>query len=177
MCRPPLAAVAGGAAFSFCYTETVELLAASGAEVVTVDPLRDEQLPPETAALVVGGGFPEVHAGELSANVRLRAEVARLARSGVPVAAECAGLLYLARELDGKPMCGVIDASARMTGTLTLGYRDATAGSDSVVAAAGTPVRGHEFHRTMLSPAHSLGCTPRTCMCTGRVTRRWPGAW
>ena len=154
-CRPPLAAVAGGAAFSFCYTETVELLAASGAEVVTVDPLRDEQLPPEIAALVLGGGFPEVHAGELSANVRLRADVARLARSGVPVAAECAGLLYLARELDGKPMCGVIDASARMTGTLTLGYRDATAASGSILAAAGTTVRGHEFHRTMLSPAHS----------------------
>ncbi len=154
ICRPPLAAVAGGAAFSFCYTETVELLAASGAEVVTVDPLRDEQLPPEIAALVLGGGFPEVHAGELSANVRLRADVARLARSGVPIAAECAGLLYLARELDGQPMCGVIDASARMTGTLTLGYRDAAAAADSILAAAGTPVRGHEFHRTTLSPAH-----------------------
>jgi len=153
--RPALIAVAGGAAFSFCYAETVELLAAAGAEVATVDPLRDEALPPGTSALVLGGGFPEVHAAELSANAGLRADVAALARSGAPVAAECAGLLYLVRELDGAPMCGVIDATARMTGSLTLGYRDATAAADSVLAAAGAQVRGHEFHRTTVSPAGS----------------------
>ncbi len=153
--RPPVVALAGGAAFSFCYAETAELLTAAGAEVVTVDPLRDEALPAGTAALVLGGGFPELHAGELSANAGLRAGVARLARSGAPVAAECAGLLYLTRELDGMPMCAVIDASAEMTGTLTLGYRDATAAAESVLVAAGTPVRGHEFHRTTVSPAHS----------------------
>ncbi len=153
--RPPVVAVAGGAAFSFCYAETAELLTAAGAEVVTVDPLRDEALPAGTAALVLGGGFPELHAGGLSANAGLRAGVARLACSGAPVAAECAGLLYLTRELDGMPMCAVIDASAEMTGTLTLGYRDATAAAESVLVAAGTPVRGHEFHRTTVSPAHS----------------------
>jgi len=148
----PVVAVAGGAAFTFCYTETVELLAAAGAEAVTVDPLRDEALPPGTAALVLGGGFPEVHAGDLSANERLRADVARLAGSGAPVAAECAGLLYLATELDGLPMCGVIDATARMTGQLTLGYRDAVAAGSSVLTSAGTAVRGHEFHRTTVEP-------------------------
>jgi cobyrinic acid a,c-diamide synthase len=151
--RPPVVAVAGGAAFSFSYTENAELLAAAGAEVATIDPLLDEALPRGTAALVLGGGFPEVHAAALAANGRLRADVARLARSGAPVAAECAGLLYLARELDGAPMCGVIDATARMTGTLTLGYRDATAARDSVLAEAGTAVRGHEFHRTTVSAA------------------------
>src|SRR5262249_50062071 len=119
------------------------------------DPLRDETLPPGTAALVLGGGFPQVHAAELSANERLRAEVARLAGAGAPVVAECAGLLYLARGLDGSPMCGVIGAAARMTGRLTLGYRDATAGVGSVLAPAGTAVRGHEFHRTTVTPAHS----------------------
>ena len=130
--RAPVVAVAGGAAFSFSYPETAELLAAAGAEVVPVDPLRDEALPPGAAALVLGGGFPEVHAADLAANEPLRADVARLARSGRPVIAECAGLLYLARELDGQPMCGVLDASAGMTGRLTLGYRDATAAADSV---------------------------------------------
>ncbi len=151
----PVVAVAGGAAFSFCYTETTELLTAAGAEVITVDPLRDETLPPRTAALVLGGGFPEVHASELSGNERLRADVARLAATGAPVVAECAGLLYLARELDGVPMCGVIDATAKMTGRLTLGYRDAAAAGDSILAPAGATVRGHEFHRTKVSPAHS----------------------
>ncbi|MFF4584782.1 cobyrinate a,c-diamide synthase [Streptomyces sp. NPDC001388] len=150
--RAPLVAVAGGEAFTFSYAEHTELLAAAGAEVVTFDPLRDESLPEGTAGLVVGGGFPEVYAAELSANEPLRKAVAALAESGAPVAAECAGLLYLCRELDGLPMCGVLDATARMSERLTLGYRDAVAVSDSVLAPAGTRMRGHEFHRTVVEP-------------------------
>ncbi|WP_162833049.1 cobyrinate a,c-diamide synthase [Streptomyces sp. CB09001] len=145
-------AVAGGAAFTFSYAEHTELLAAAGAEVVTFDPLRDEELPEGTQGLVIGGGFPEVYASELSANEPLRKSVAELALSGAPVAAECAGLLYLCRELDGAPMCGVLDAAARMSERLTLGYRDAVAVSDSALAGAGTRMRGHEFHRTVVEP-------------------------
>ncbi|MFF0697730.1 cobyrinate a,c-diamide synthase [Streptomyces tendae] len=145
-------AVAGGAVFTFSYAEHTELLTAAGAEVVTFDPLRDEELPEGTAGLVIGGGFPEVYASELSANEGLRKSVAELALSGAPVAAECAGLLYLCRELDGLPMCGVLDASARMSERLTLGYRDAVAVSDSALAGAGTRMRGHEFHRTVVEP-------------------------
>ncbi|WP_416237027.1 cobyrinate a,c-diamide synthase [Streptomyces sp. RB17] len=151
--RPaPVVAVAGGSAFTFSYAEHTELLTAAGAEVVTFDPLRDEQLPPGTAGLVIGGGFPEVYAAELSANEPLRKAIAELALNGAPVAAECAGLLYLCRELDGRPMCGVLDAPARMTDRLTLGYRDAVAVGDSVLAVAGTRMRGHEFHRTVVEP-------------------------
>jgi cobyrinic acid a,c-diamide synthase len=120
--------------------------------VVTVDPLRDERLPEGTTGLVVGGGFPEVHAAELSANAGLRADVAALAARGGPVAAECAGLLYLARSLDGLPMCGVLDADTAMSPRLTLGYRSAVAVADSSLAATGTRVRGHEFHRTVSTP-------------------------
>ncbi|WP_374205066.1 cobyrinate a,c-diamide synthase [Streptomyces sp. TRM72054] len=145
-------AVAGGVAFTFSYAEHAELLAAAGAEVVVFDPLRDEELPEGAAGLVIGGGFPEMYAGELSANEPLRKAVAALAERGAPVAAECAGLLYLCRELDGQPMCGVLDASARMSERLTLGYRDAVAVSDSVLAGAGTRMRGHEFHRTVVEP-------------------------
>ncbi|MFG2731067.1 cobyrinate a,c-diamide synthase [Streptomyces canus] len=145
-------AVAGGPAFTFSYAEHSELLTAAGAEVVPFDPLRDEQLPDGTAGLVIGGGFPEVYAAELSANEPLRKAVAALAETGAPVAAECAGLLYLCRELDGQPMCGVLDASARMADRLTLGYRDAVAVSDSSLAVAGTRMRGHEFHRTVVEP-------------------------
>ncbi|MFC9637298.1 cobyrinate a,c-diamide synthase [Streptomyces mirabilis] len=145
-------AVAGGAAFTFSYAEHAELLTAAGAEVVTFDPLRDEQLPDGTRGLVIGGGFPEVYAPELSANEPLRKAVAELAFGGAPVAAECAGLLYLSRELDGQPMCGVLDVSARMSERLTLGYRDAVAVSDSALAVAGTRMRGHEFHRTVVEP-------------------------
>jgi cobyrinic acid a,c-diamide synthase len=147
--RSPVIAVAGGVAFTFSYAEHAELLAAAGAEVVTFDPLRDESLPERTAGIVIGGGFPEVYAPELSANEPLRKAVA--AFDG-PVAAECAGLLYLARELDDLPMCGVLDATARMSERLTLGYREAVAVSDSALAVAGTRVRGHEFHRTVIEP-------------------------
>ncbi|MFJ4919060.1 cobyrinate a,c-diamide synthase [Streptomyces sp. NPDC088725] len=150
--RRPVVAVAGGSAFTFSYAEHAELLTAAGAEVVPFDPLRDERLPEGTSGLVIGGGFPEVYAPELSANEPLREAVAELAYSGAPVAAECAGLLYLARSLDGKPMCGVLDADGRMSGRLTLGYREAVAVGDSALAAAGTRVRGHEFHRTVLEP-------------------------
>ncbi|MFJ4903172.1 MULTISPECIES: cobyrinate a,c-diamide synthase [unclassified Streptomyces] len=145
-------AVASGAAFTFSYAEHSELLTAAGAEVVPFDPLRDESLPEGTRGLVIGGGFPEVYGPELSANEPLRRAVAELAASGAPLAAECAGLLYLARSLDGLPMCGVLNAEGRMSQRLTLGYRDAVALSDSVLAAAGTRMRGHEFHRTVLEP-------------------------
>jgi cobyrinic acid a,c-diamide synthase len=152
---PPRVAVAGGAAFTFSYAEHTELLRAAGAEVVGFDPLRDEALPHGAAGLVIGGGFPEVYAPELAENQPLRQQIAAF---GGPVAAECAGLLYLARELDGKPMCGVLDAHARMAERLTLGYREAVAVADSALAQEGTRVRGHEFHRTELLPG--AGETP-----------------
>ena len=149
----PVVAIAGGAAFTFGYTEQAELLTAAGARVALFDPLRDEDLPAETAGIILGGGFPEVHAAGLSANLKLREQVAALAARGAPVAAECAGLLYLARTLDDLPMCGVLDVRAAMTPTLTLGYRQAVAVTDSVLARAGDMLRGHEFHRTAAVPA------------------------
>ncbi|WP_238783502.1 cobyrinate a,c-diamide synthase [Streptomyces monomycini] len=154
----PVVAVAGGAAFTFSYAEHAELLTAAGAEVAVFDPLRDERLPAGTQALVIGGGFPEMYAAELSANEPLRRAVVALAASGAPVVAECAGLLYLSRTLDGKPMCGVLPADARMSERLTLGYREAVALADNALAVAGTRVRGHEFHRTVLEPG--AGASP-----------------
>ncbi|MBB5118373.1 cobyrinic acid ac-diamide synthase [Streptomyces eurocidicus] len=154
----PVVAVAAGPAFTFSYAEHTELLTAAGAEVVPFDPLRDEALPERTAALVIGGGFPEVYAPELSENEPLRKAVAALAASGAPVVAECAGLLYLSRSLDGRPMCGVLPTDARMSGRLTLGYREAVAIADNPLARVGTRVRGHEFHRTVTEPG--AGGTP-----------------
>ena len=153
----PRIAVAAGKAFTFGYAEHPELLAAAGAEIVTLDPLRDERLPDDVDGLVIGGGFPEEHAAQLSANARLQAEVTALAQAGALVMAECAGLLYLARSLDGHPMCGVLDVEATMTGRLTLGYRDAVAATDSPLGLAGTRVHGHEFHRTRSAGAAATG--------------------
>ncbi len=145
-------AVAGGPAFTFGYPEHAELLTAAGCEVVVVDPLRDEALPEATAGLVLPGGFPEEHLDSLAANAPLREAVRRFADAGGPVHAECGGLLYLGRSLDGAAMCGVLDADAAMGPRLHLGYRSATAATDSPVAAAGETVTGHEFHRTVTTP-------------------------
>jgi cobyrinic acid a,c-diamide synthase len=150
---PPRIAVAGGKAFTFGYAEHRELLEAAGAEVVEFDPMTAERLPSGTDALVIGGGFPQVYVEDLAANAALRAEVARRAMGGMPVVAECAGLLWLGASLDGREQCGVLPAAARMTGRLTLGYRAAVALADSPLAAAGTAIRAHEFHRTVSEPA------------------------
>jgi len=143
-------AVARGRAFSFYYEENLELLAAAGAELLDFDPLADEQLPLDAGALLLAGGFPEVFASELEANAPLRAAVAEFAAAGRPILAECGGLLFLCRELDGGAMCGVLPATARMTDRLSLGYREATAVTATPWLDAGARVRGHEFHYTEL---------------------------
>jgi cobyrinic acid a,c-diamide synthase len=92
-----------------------------------------------------------VFGDELAANERLRADVAAFAASGRPVLAECGGLLFLCRELDGRPMCGVLPATARM-GRLTLGYREAEAATSTPWIDAGDRLRGHEFHYAQVEP-------------------------
>lgn len=146
----PIVAIAGGPAFTFGYAEHRELLSAAGAQVRVFDPLHDE-LPSGTAGLVVPGGFPEEHAADLAANTGLLTSIADLAARGLPIHAECAGLLYLTRTLDGHRMAGVLDADAEFGPRLTLGYRDAVALNDSPLWSAGERVRGHEFHRTRLT--------------------------
>jgi cobyrinic acid a,c-diamide synthase len=145
-------AIARGPAFSFHYEENLELLAAAGAELLPFDPLRDEELPEGAGALVLAGGFPEVFGAELAANARLRAAVAAFAVAGRPILAECGGLLYLCRELDGHAMCGVLPARGRMVGRLTLGYREAVAATATPWLDAGECVRGHEFHYSQVEP-------------------------
>ncbi|MDH2416031.1 cobyrinate a,c-diamide synthase [Nocardioides sp. CER19] len=153
----PVVAVAGGRAFTFRYAETEELLRAAGCEVVAFDPLTDAALPPGTSGIYLGGGFPEVYAGELAANRALLRDLRNAVRSGVPTVAECAGLLYLAESLDGAAMADVVPATAAMSERLTLRYPTAVAASDSLLARAGEQVTGHEFHRTRTSPESGAG--------------------
>jgi cobyrinic acid a,c-diamide synthase len=167
---PPVrVAVAAGQAFSFAYPEHGELLEASGAELAELDPVADVHLPQGTEALVLGGGFPEAYAEALSANACLRAEIAAFADAGGPIVAECGGMLYLSQSLDGWPMCGVLPAAARMGDRLSLGYRQATAVTDSPLWRGGDEVSGHEFHYSHLEPP--VGETE-----DARVAWRWPAA-
>lgn len=146
-------AVAGGRAFTFRYAETEELLRAAGCEPVVFDPAIDHELPSGTCGLYLGGGFPEMHATPLAGNRRLLAEIHDAVASGMPTVAECAGLLYLARSMEGHQFVGVVPADAQMHPHLTLRYGTATTVVDTLLGPAGTTVHGHEFHRTRTSPA------------------------
>jgi len=146
-------AVAGGPAFSFMYPDNLELLAAAGAEVVPFDPMTDAALPDGVGGLVAGGGFPEVFVEALGANRPLLEDVRRRVAGGLVTWAECGGLLWLSQSLDGVRLAGVVPAEGRMTDKLSLGYRTAVATVDSPLAAAGSTLRGHEFHYSTLSPA------------------------
>lgn len=150
----PVVAVAAGRAFTFRYTETTELLEAAGCAVIPFDPATDPHLPSGTRGLYLGGGFPEVHAAALSANTRLRAELRQAVLDGVPTVAECAGLLYLCRTVDGRPMVGALDADAVMTPRLTLAYRRPVLADDQLLGPAGAAATAHEFHRTTVAPVH-----------------------
>jgi cobyrinic acid a,c-diamide synthase len=150
--RKSTVGVAGGKAFTFTYTDTLDALRAAGAEVVVFDPLTDSCIPPGIDGLLIGGGFHEVHAGELAANRRLLGELAAVVRAGVPTWAECGGLLLLSERLDNSPLAGVVPARATMTSRLTLGYREAVTASATPLGPVGTRLRGHEFHYSVLEP-------------------------
>ncbi|MDQ3895716.1 MAG: cobyrinate a,c-diamide synthase, partial [Actinomycetota bacterium] len=146
-------AVAAGKAFSFTYPDNLELLAQAGAELARFDPLVDRCLPEGANALYAGGGFPEVFATGLAANRPLLADVREKVDAGLVTWAECGGLLWLARSLDGHRLAGVLPAEGRMTDRLTLGYRRASLRAPSPLGPSGTELRGHEFHYSTLDPA------------------------
>jgi cobyrinic acid a,c-diamide synthase len=144
-------AVARDEAFSFTYPDNLALLEAAGARLIFFSPLRDSTLPERAGALLLSGGFPELYAAQLAENVQLRAAIARAAADGMPIYAECGGLMFLCESLvdqngDAHPMCGVLPGRSVMTTRLTLGYRHARALRDSWLWRAGETIRGHEFH-------------------------------
>ena len=150
--------VARDAAFTFYYADNLDLLRAWGAELVEFSPLDDRTLPTDVGALYFGGGFPELFADRLAANSSLLADVRRAAVAGMPIVAECGGLMYLGEALTGREgrrrrMVGVLPTQSSLErGRLTLGYREVAALRDSPLLHVGESVRGHEFHWSV-SPA------------------------
>ncbi len=176
--RRPVVAVAGGRAFTFRYAETEELLRAAGCTVVAFDPLTDTALPDGTQGIYLGGGFPEVYAGELAANRSLLDDLRRAVDAGVPTVAECAGLLYLSRTLDGTAMAGIVPADSAMGDRLTLRYPVATATADTLLTRAGEQVTGHEFHRTRTVPeAGGSGAWQVDGAATGFASGTWHASY
>jgi cobyrinic acid a,c-diamide synthase len=149
--------VARDRAFQFYYPENLDRLRAAGADLVFFSPLADAELP-DVDGLYIGGGYPELHGRELSANRGLREAVRAFSTSGRPVYAECGGLMYLARTIEDAagaewPMVGVLPARVRMgAGRLVIGYREARTARPGPLGPAGLIARGHEFHCSTLDP-------------------------
>jgi cobyrinic acid a,c-diamide synthase len=146
-------------AFGFYYADDLDALRAAGAELVPLDTLHDPHLP-EVDGLFIGGGFPELFMSELEANVTLREEIGRAIENGMPVYAECGGLMYLARSLtwhgEKRNMVGVIPGDVVMhekpvgRGYIRLNETGANPWPAPTGPAPVPEVRGHEFHYSSL---------------------------
>ena len=148
----PVIAVAYDAAFSFYYHDTLALLKRLGARLAYFSPLAGEGIPTDACGLYLGGGYPELHAEELSAHKKVRDEVREAIAAGMPTIAECGGFLYLHQTLEDEqgvrwPMVGALPGHAVRGERLgRFGYVTLTARHDSLVARAGEEIRAHEFH-------------------------------
>ena len=164
--KPVRVAVAYDAAFCFYYQDNLELLEAAGADIVKFSPLRDAELP-DVDLLYFGGGYPELYGETLEANVSMRTAVRAFSEQGGSIYAECGGLMYLTQAIrtdDGErhAMVGVFAAEAAMRKTgMTLGYRTVEVVRPCLLGQAGTRLRGHEFHYSLLESKEALhyACT------------------
>jgi len=145
-------AVAEDDAFCFTYADNIEILKSLGCRILYFSPLHDRCLPEGTDGLILSGGYPELHAKELSENKAMRKEIAGCIRRGIPCIAECGGFLYLGKRLEsaeGKtfPMAGVLPCFFRKTDHLQrFGYMEMTASADCLIARKGESILAHEFH-------------------------------
>ena len=152
----PLIGVIRDASFQFYYPENIEALEAEGARVVEISPLRDSDLPEGLDGLYIGGGFPETHARELGENVTFRESLLSKVKEGMPLYAECGGLIYMGEELevDGvvHPMTGLFplsfSVSKRPQGH---GYVVAKVTGENPFYEVGTEIKGHEFRYSKIT--------------------------
>jgi cobyrinic acid a,c-diamide synthase len=169
----PRIAVARDKAFCFYYPDNLAMLEQAGARLVFFSPMADGHLPEEVDGIYLGGGYPELSAGTLSKNISLMSEIKAHSRHRMPIFAECGGFMFLCRTLrladsdQPVPMAGCFDLDVAMSGRLrSLGYREVTLTTDTVIGAKGNRVRGHEFHYSSVTADHE------TCDRVFEVTTR-----
>lgn len=144
--------IARDRAFQFYYEDALDLLREMGAELVEFSPLRDPLLPEKLGGILLGGGYPELFARELSENQTMRSSVFEAIQKGMPCIAECGGFLYLHESLEGEnggvyPMVGVLPAQAFRTSHLNrFGYAMLTARKENLLCKQGDGFPAHEFH-------------------------------
>ncbi|WLE96504.1 MAG: cobyrinate a,c-diamide synthase [Candidatus Electrothrix communis] len=143
------------AAFQFYYQENLEALQEGGAELVMINALTAETLPNDLDALYIGGGFPETSARQLADNVSFRDSVRQAADEGLPIYAECGGLIFLGRSiiLEGKeyPLAGVFPVTFSMsTKPQGHGYSAFIVDQENPFYPLGTQIKGHEFRYSVV---------------------------
>jgi len=146
----PVIGIIKDSAFQFYYPENIEALQAAGAETMMISPFTTDIIP-QVDALYIGGGFPETHAQELANNATFRRQLKDLAEKGLPIYAECGGLMYLGEELvldEGTfPMAGVLPVvfgfSKKPQGH---GYTVVSVEHENPYYKIGSEIKGHEFH-------------------------------
>ena len=155
-CGKVTIAVAKDKAFNFYYQDNLDILERLGARLVEFSPLKDKSLPPDIDGMYIGGGYPEIFSARLSANLRIREAVGRYAEEGLPIYAECGGLMYLVKNIvdfQGRvfPMSGVFDCSAAMANKRqALGYIEIEVRKDNILSRKGDKIRAHTFHWSYL---------------------------
>ncbi len=147
--------VAFDEAFNFYYSGNLDLLEAYGAEINCFSPIHDKALPADVDGLYIGGGFPEMLAGELEANGAMRRAIKKAADRGMPIYGECGGLMYLTDaivDFEGKPyrMTDVLHAKTLMTKKVLLNYALADVTCDTPLSTVGSCLKGHEFHSSKI---------------------------
>lgn len=148
----PRIGVARDEAFCFYYEENLEMLRRAGCEVVPFSPLHDTQMPERIDGMMLGGGYPELYARQLSENITMREQIRTKIESGMPCIAECGGFLYLHKELEDSddvkyPMVGVIYGNAYPTKRLgRFGYIHLKAEKNGIYLRCGEEIKCHEFH-------------------------------
>ncbi len=141
--------------FHFYYRSSLEYFQEEGVEFVPFSPLEDKDLPSGISGIYLGGGFPEAFVSELSGNRRIQERIRDSVFQGMPVYAECGGLMYLSRgiEVEDKffPMAKVFDFTVGMTSyPKHFGYAEAEVYKENLIARKGTILRGHEFHYSQI---------------------------
>lgn len=174
-------ALADDEAFNFYYPDNIALLERAGVDIVRFSPLHDDVLP-ECQMIWLGGGYPELHAKALAANQPMLNQLRKAHARGVAIYAECGGLMYLGTSLedvqgDTHLMANIIPGHSKMGKRLTrFGYCEAQAQENTLLAAAGEWLRGHEFHYSDFTPE-----MPAVLDCRkvrdGNVLQTWSGGW
>lgn len=149
-------AIAYDEAFHFYYSHNLQLLEKAGAELVYFSPLKDQQLPADIQAVIIGGGYPELHAEVLEQQIAMRDALHNFVGDGGTIFAECGGLMYLCRSLetlDGRvhSMLGLLPARVKMQDKLqALGYTEVEQDEATILGPAGLRFRAHQFRYSCL---------------------------